>query len=188
MNREPLGYSWAMRDLLIALVVVFLGMAVMALAVHQNQKAGIRPGTLIIQMHWADWSNSDIDLWVKSPGDVPVGYSRLRGLYCDLLRDDLGHAHDPVSTNTETVVCRKAPQGSYIVNAMAYDVYDYKFPIPVTVTVTELRGSPHLIVRRTVELTHQGQELTVIGFSVDRHGNLIPDSLNTIQTELRTQQ
>src|SRR5215470_17401190 len=33
------------------------------------------PGNVIVEAQWADSLDADVDLWVKAPGDKPVGYS-----------------------------------------------------------------------------------------------------------------
>ena len=182
-NTESRGFSWAYRDLLTALLVVFIAMATLALvAVVQkpNPKVAIQ-GNLIFAMHWKASSNSDIDMWVKSPEDRPVGFMRLSGMNCNLLRDDLGHAHDPSSENEEMAVCRNAPAGAYAVNVMAYDVYDRHFPIDVTVEsfYTNGTGSSRLF-QRDARLTYQGQEVTVAQFQLTKDGLVKAGTINDI--------
>ncbi len=182
-NTESIGFSWAYRDLLTALLVAFIAMAALALvAVVQkpNPKIAIQ-GNLIFAMHWNPRSNSDIDLWVKSPGDEPVGFMRLSGMNCNLLRDDLGRRHDPSSENEEMTVCRGAPAGAYAVNVMAYDVYDHHFPINVSVEgfYSNAAGSKR-IFRKSTQLTYQGQEVTVARFQLAKDGALKAGSFNDI--------
>ena len=182
-NTESRGFSWAYRDLLTALLVVFIAMAALSLiaVVQQPGRNVAIQGNLIVAMHWDPRSDSDVDLWVKSPGDEPVGYKRLSGLNCNLLRDDLGRQHDPNSQNEEMTVCRNAPAGAYAVNVMAYDVYDRRFPVQVSVEsfFSDGKGSSR-IFQRDAKLTYQGQELTVARFDLANGGRLIPGSLNDI--------
>ena len=182
-NTESRGFSWAYRDLLTALLVVFIAMAALALiAVVQrpNRNVAIQ-GNLIVTMHWDRHSVSDIDLWVKSPGDEPVGFHRLSGLNCNLLRDDLGRQQDPNSQNEEMTVCRNAPAGAYAVNVMAYDVYDGRYPVDVSVDsyFSDGNGSSR-IFQQNAKLTYSGQELTVARFDLTARGALVPGSLNDV--------
>lgn len=187
-NKEPLGFQYSVRDLLLSLVAVGFAMAVLALAAHSDVKPGIRPGVLIIKMEWAPWSDSDIDLWVKEPDATsPVGWSRKSGKDCDLLRDDLGYAVDPFSDNTEYVVCRKAIAGQYIADAMAFNVYDHKFPIPVKMTVIELKGTRQTLIQRKILLYHDGQQATAFEFRLDSAGALVPGSVAHVQVQLFAQ-
>jgi hypothetical protein len=59
------------------------------------------PGNVIVEAQWADKLDADVDLWVQAPGDVPVGYSNKSGHIFNLLRDDLGKAHDMTDYNYE---------------------------------------------------------------------------------------
>lgn len=191
-NPESYGFSWAYRDLLTALLVVFIAMAALALiAVVQRPNPNVAiQGNLIVTMHWDPRSGSDIDLWVKSPGDAPVGFHRMSGLNCNLLRDDLGRMHDPSSQNQEMVVCRNAPAGAYAVNVMAYNVYDRRFPVAVSVESYYSDGNGTTrIFQRQAKLTYLGQELTVARFGLRNGGTLAPGSLNDIPIALyRVQQ
>lgn len=186
-NTESRGFSWAYRDLLTALLVVFIAMAALALvAVIQRPNPHVAiQGNLIVSMHWDRASDSDIDLWVRSPSDQPVGFDRRSGLNCNLLRDDLGRRHDPNSENEEMTVCRNAPGGAYTVNVMAYNVYDGRFPVQVSVEsfFSSANGS-NRIFQRDVKLTYPGQELTVARFQLTKDGTLIPGSLNDIPVGL----
>lgn len=177
-NPESPGFAWAYRDLLTAMLVVFIAMAAMALVTVMQKSDPKVPiqGNLVFQLHWDARSNSDIDLWVKSPGDEPVGFMRVSGTHCNLLRDDLGHLHDPSSENEEMTVCRNAPAGNYAVNVMAYNVYDGRFPIHVSVeaTFSDGNGSTRLF-SRDATLQYKGQELTVARFRMDKHGVLDGD-------------
>lgn len=186
-NTESRGFSWAYRDLLTALLVVFIAMAALALvAVVQKPNPNVAiQGNLVFTMHWRERSNSDIDMWVKSPDDRPVGFMRLSGMNCNLLRDDLGHAHDPSSENEEMTVCRNAPPGEYTVNVMAYDVYDHHFPIDVSIESFFSNGSgSNRLFQRDAHLTFQGQELTVARFALTKGGLVKPGSFNDIPVRL----
>lgn len=186
-NTESRGFSWAYRDLLTAMLVVFIAMSTLslvALVQKPNPHVPIQ-GNLIFAMHWDPHSNSDVDMWVDSPDDQPVGFRRLSGLNCNLLRDDLGHQHDPSSENEEMTVCRNAPAGAYVVNVMAYDVYDGRFPVHVSVeaSFTDATGSA-LLFRREGQLTFRGQELTMARFRLTKHGAMQTGSFNTIPIRL----
>lgn len=174
------GFEWSYRDLLTALLVVFIAMAVLAL-VATTSKNDRRPiqGNLIFEMHWSPQSNSDIDLWVKSPGDKPVGFMHPSGINCNLLRDDLGRLHDPSSENEEMVVCRNAPPGEYIVNVMAYNVYDQKFPIDVSLEGTYSSSAvTNRLFTKSVKLSYKGEERTVIRFRLSKMGFVEDGSVN----------
>lgn len=177
--RNGSGFEWSYRDLLIALLVVFVAMAVFAiLAAEKQTKSGVRQGMLAIQMTWAMPIDADVDLWVKAPGDRAVGFSHDRDKHCDLVRDDLGRAEDPESRNMEMTICRGADAGEWAVNVMCYHSYDSKFPIPVRVTVTRLGGDGAPFLSRSVELVRDRQQITVFRFRIGSHGRYINGSEN----------
>jgi hypothetical protein len=97
------GMNVSFRDMLFLLVFIYLVIGAVALAhVHKKQEevsGASPPGSVIIDLHWDDKVDADVDLWVQAPGDVPVGYSNKAGMIFNLLRDDLGHSGDPVSMN-----------------------------------------------------------------------------------------
>lgn len=189
MHRRLDGYTLAVVDLLTSLVVVFAAMAVLAIiSARQAAKAGVRPGGLVIQMRWEKSSNSDVDLWVKAPEDHPVGYSHPSDDHCNLLRDDLGRALDPQSRNEEMVVCRGVAAGEWIVDTMLYHSYDRVLPIRVHVTVLQLGSAETQILDRTVRLAHEGQQITVFRFRLDRRGKYVPGSENELPMPLYARQ
>ena len=63
---------------------------------------------------------SVVDLWVKAPDDIPVGYSNRGGLFFNLLRDDLGVYKDPTPINYEVAYSRGINPGEHIVNLHLY--------------------------------------------------------------------
>ncbi len=176
-NPEPIGFNYAYRDLLLALVVCFMAMSVLALIVTKEKHGAVSPGGLIVTLYWDKTANADCDLWGLAPGEpTPVGFLHQDGLHLNLLRDDLGHARDPLSRNMEMMVSRGTPAGEYVFNAMLYASYDQKFPVGVLLTVQDRTG--RIIVRAKGELTYVGQEITLARFRLDAHGTLVPGSVN----------
>src|SRR5260221_5961420 len=138
------GMNVSLRDMLFLLVFAYLVIGAVALA-HVRKKTedvtgAAPPGSLIIDIHWDDKFDADVDLWVQAPGDVPVGYSNKSGIIFNLLRDDLGRSGDPNSMNYEVAYGRGHWAGEYTVNAMLYRARDRHMPLPVTVKVS-LQGA-----------------------------------------------
>ena len=183
------GFFWAYIDLLFALVVGFMAMACLAVVAKTTpQEAGTKVGDLTIEMQWPMGSESDMDLWVRSPGDKPIGYSRKTGKVCDLIRDDLGALHDAASRALEMVACRKAPAGEYVVNAHAYAFLE-KAAIPVRITVRRQRpgqNATETLLTKTTTIDHNGQEVTIARFTLNPDGDLVPGSVNNLFKELRS--
>jgi hypothetical protein len=146
------------------------------------------PGNVIIEAQWADKLDADVDLWVQAPGDVPVGYSNKGGRFFNLLRDDLGRAHDVTDYNYEVAYTRGTPAGEYVVNLHMYRGRAVSYPIAIKVVASvkrDVSGAARQLVTTTVELWKQGQERTALRFRLDSGGGLVRDSVNSLFKPLR---
>ena len=146
------------------------------------------PGNVIVEVRWPDELDTDIDLWVEAPGDVPVGYSNKAGRIFNLLRDDLGQVNDAGQRNYEFAFSRGAPAGEYTVNLHLYSNRSARLPLPAVVTVsvlTDAERGANTIATEELELVRVGEELTVLRFSLDGMGNLVPGSRHRLQRGLR---
>jgi hypothetical protein len=147
------------------------------------------PGNVIVEARWGDQFDSDIDLWVQAPGDVPVGYSNKGGRIFNLLRDDLGKRADATGMNYEVSYSRGIPQGEYTVNLHMYRNPAKVLPIEVTVVASVKRSaseSARQVLASKVDLSREGQELTVFRFRLDDSGNLVPGSVHSLARKLRS--
>ncbi|MCB2054899.1 MAG: hypothetical protein KDE35_11740 [Geminicoccaceae bacterium] len=147
------------------------------------------PGNVIVELRWPDEMDSDIDLWVQAPGDVPVGYSNKGGVIFNLLRDDLGRRADATGMNYEVSYSRGIPPGEYTVNVHLYRNPSRTFPIPVTVVTSvkkDSRESARQILASKVELVREGEEETVFRFALDESGDLVPGSVHNLQRQIRS--
>lgn len=175
----------AMIDMLIALFVVALAM--MADPKTELQANSDRPIChLAVDMEWKNGDLSDVDLWVKAPGDRPVGYSAKEGTIFNLVRDDLGGYMDTTNINSERACARGLPEGEWIVNA---HLYSARSPLPLSITITVSLVNPSSafmepLVKMTVQLSSPGEELTVVRFKV-KDGRIISGSQNDIPIGLR---
>lgn len=155
-----------------------------------KQKEGSpEPGNVIVEARWPDEINADVDMWVKAPGDIPVGYSNKSGVIFNLLRDDLGTQADPTKLNYEIAYSRGLPPGEYIVNVHLYRNSVNVYPVKVVVAVSaksDPKTSAKQIVSTEVELTYEGQEYTALRFKLDEQGNLVKGSLNNLSIPLRS--
>jgi hypothetical protein len=147
------------------------------------------PGNVIVEVRWPDELDSDVDLWVEAPGDVPVGYSNKGGLIFNLLRDDLGKRADATGMNYEVSYSRGIMAGEYTVNLHLYRNTAGVFPIPVTV-VTSIKKSAKESARQLlashIELVREGEELTVYRFKLSEQGDLVSGSVHSLQRQLRS--
>ena len=180
------------RDVIFLALAGFVAVVILLLP-HLNPPAQAQdeapsPGNVIVELRWPDQINADVDLWVEAPGDVPVGYSNKGGRIFNLLRDDLGKQADTTELNYEVTYSRGVPAGDYTVNVHLYRDLQKEGAIPVAVVVS-VKQAPDLpakqIVARKLELHHEGQELTVMRFSLDKSGRLVKGSVHDLPKALR---
>lgn len=146
------------------------------------------PGNVIIEARWPDGLDSDVDLWVQGPGDVPVGYSNKGGALFNLLRDDLGKRGDATGLNYEVSYSRGIVPGEYTINLHLYRNPARIAPVPVTVVASLKRNakdSAKQILVSDVDLKREGQETTVYRFALDKEGGLVAGSVHSVQRPLR---
>ncbi len=169
------------RPSLIAFVdVLFAILYIFFLMPHQVSVAEaeetVSPGTIAVELQWPP-GPGDVDLWVQAPRGTPVGYSNKGGVVFNLLRDDLGYSADPSPYNREYSFSRGAEAGEWAVNVHMYNWHGQTFPILCNVVVTMLRGAELVkIFDGTISLTHVGEEVTVIRFTLDDNGKVIARS------------
>ena len=170
MRRPRQGFGYAVIDMLSALSAVFLVLAVTPSdSPAKPPSPGMPVGLVTVQLTWDLKDDADVDLWVKSPDDTPVGFLRKNGRHFDLLRDDLGRSADADSRNLELAVARAAPAGEYVVNAMLYLDRDGQLPVHVK---TEVRCMDGQELDAQGELTGDGDEITLLRFRVSPGGKI----------------
>ncbi len=181
------------RDLIMLTLSGFVTVAVLLLPHIGESRARAAtetvqpPGNVMIEARWPDGMDTDVDLWVQAPGDVPVGYSNKGGAIFNLLRDDLGERADATGINYEISYARGMPPGEYTAN-----LHLYRNPsggrVQVTVVASvkaTVQDSAKQILAANVELVREGQELTVFRFRLDAAGALVPGSVTSLQKPLR---
>ena len=182
------------RDVIMLALAGFVAMVLLLLphlnppgeAAKENTQP---PGNVIVEMRWPDELDADVDLWVEAPGDIPVGYSNKGGVVFNLLRDDLGKRADATGMNYEVSYSRGIPAGEYTVNVHLYRNTTGVFPIPVTVVTSVKKSSKESarqVLASNIELTREGEELTVYRFKLSEQGDLVPGSVHSLQRKLRT--
>jgi hypothetical protein len=182
------------RDMITLMLCGFVVCVVLILP-HVNPARAARnaqgmepPGNVIIEARWPDELDTDVDLWVQGPGDVPVGYSNKGGKLFNLLRDDLGRRGDATQLNYEVAYSRGVVAGEYTVNAHLYRNVAHTYPVPVTIVASVKKNSSESskqLVSTKVMLAHEGQEVTAFRFRLDSEGGLVPGSLHSLFKELR---
>ena len=180
------------RDVIMLALLGFVTIVILLLP-HLNPpgqtEAGVLPpGNLVVSVRWPDRIDADVDLWVHAPGDRPVGYSNLGGRVFNLLRDDLGKNRDLDGANFEVAYSRGLPPGEYTINLHLYQDRSGSLPLSVIVEV-DLKNSPDAPVRRILareaKLTRVGEELTVVRFTLDAAGQMMPATVHELPRPLR---
>jgi hypothetical protein len=194
------NYWIPFADFLAGVLAIFLVVAIL-LTFHLTEAKKSRdaditsPGSIIVEIVWKE--DVDVDLWIKSPDDVPVGYSRKQGKYIDLLRDDLGRQYERIGDHhEENAYARATPPGEWIINLhMFSNRADAPYPIHVDVVTTiaqkggDGKDASKKDIKTSVDLVTSGQEITVMRFRLDSDANLVVDSVNNNeQTPLRAGQ
>ena len=215
---QNLNTVW--RDLMLAIGMLFMIMAMVAMLMinpigKEIDEANITfKGSVVVEMYWPDAYASDVDMWVKAPGDIPVGYlsGHRNGKFFGYLRDDRGSIGDFTERNYEFSATRGRPLGEYIVNAHLYWFRTYltapssglpgsgnTSPIPsedtlpmevkFKVTMLDEAYERHLIAETTILLEKNKHQVTALRFTLkrDKTGAIVLDknSVNSIFYDLR---
>lgn len=180
------------RDVILLALIGFVAMVIMLLP-HikttteeaQDHKA---PGNVIVEMHWPTDLPYDVDLWVKAPGQQPVGFWNQGGRVFNLLRDDLGGEGDATKENYEISYSRGISAGEYIVNVHMYGHLPSGVTIPVTIVVSVRQkfDTTRQILKTVVQLYKRNQEETAYSFRLTKEGDLIDGSVSTLRHPLIT--
>lgn len=187
------------RDVLSLALLGFLAVIVLLLP-HinpegtENATNSSVPGNVIVEITWPDDIDADIDLWVKAPDDVAVGYSNKGSVVFNLLRDDLGKTLDLSSINHETAYTRGIVPGEYVINAHAYRL-DRKKPGPIRVEAVvsvkqdsaDGKAAVRPILHTSAKLEFHSQELTLARFELTKEGALVRNSVHSLYKPLRVE-
>jgi len=192
------GYGTAFRDVIFSLFAVIAAVVIILLLLPKEPNksandADVTRGNIRVEIRWDDTANVDVDLWGKAPNEKPVGYSNYHSKVLSLVRDDLGSYADISNLNYEIMFSRGLPMGEWVFNVHWFGNAQGLREIPVTVIITitkddsvKSKSKRTQIVSTKVVLTHVGQELTIIRFKLDKDANVIPSSMNSIYTPLRS--
>jgi len=183
MRKPSVGFEWSYRDLLFTLLIAFMAMSILALiAVKKEETANsINQGNIMVELMWEKNVDADIDLWVQAPNEASVGYANKSGPTFNLLRDDLGKSFDSESRNQEIAVARGLKSGPYVVNVYYFNSPMMNRSVECIITVTIFKNNTlRVLTREKVVLHSIRDEATVIRFSLDGEGNLVPNSFNKV--------
>jgi len=175
----------------VSLVVIMLPLINPPLKKQEEAKTVDAPGNVVVEARWDDHIDADVDLWVQGPDDVPVGYSNLTGKLFSLLRDDIGFRNDASDLNYENAYSRGIRPGEYTVNLHMYFNRANRWPVKAKVLVTLIKpsGTSRTSMQTLVSdvtLTKVGEEKTVFRFKLDKKGELVKSSVNSVFKALRS--
>ena len=182
------------RDIILLTLTGFISMVVLLVPFinppTEKTNTSSPPGNVIVELFWDDDRDVDIDLWVKAPDDIPVGYSNKGGLFFNLLRDDLGIYKDNSPVNYEVSYSRGISRGVYIANVHLYreDTAPFK---PITaellISVVDPDSNKRKQILKTSKILETvGKEITVFQFELDKKGKLNKNSINNKYVMLRS--
>ena len=200
MKSEWQPESIALIDCLLGLVVALMAIAFLPHSKPVDPTAAPMIAPLVAEIRWgpthmgcgdpkaATFHDDDVDLWVLPPGGKPVGYSNKTGFGANLVHDDLGPGADPDSECVEYATFPVLRPGEYVINAMLYSVRTPP-PVPLTLIVRETWDNgkvTSVIIRKSAVLRHDGEEITIVRFTLDKDGTVVPDSVNDLPMPLRS--
>lgn len=183
---------WALADLMGAFFMVVTVMFLIAAAqMHpQSDQGNVKLRTQgLITLTWADGSYTDLDLWVRGPGNTIVGYPSKDGRFMHLDRDDLGLSSNTftlngqtqtVPQNTENISVQKWVTGEWVVN-----VHYYSGAAPLQkATIKVMALSPYRVIYQGTLPVAGQQEETFVSFYVEPDGT-ITDVRSDLQIPFR---
>ncbi len=182
------------RDVILLALTGFISMVILLLPFvnppTEEESSSTPPGNVIVELFWDNKRDVDIDLWVKAPDDIPVGYSNKGGLFFNLLRDDLGIYKDNSPVNYEVSYSRGISKGVYIVNVHLYREDKSPFE-PIIAEMLISIVDPDTNKRKQILKTHKkldeiGKEITVFQFELDKKGKLNKNNINNDYVMLRS--
>ncbi len=180
------------RDVILLALIGFVAMVIMLLPhvrpVKTETDEHRAPGNVIVEMQWPNDLAVDVDLWVKAPKEVPVGYWNQGGKTFNLLRDDLGIEGDATNRNYEVSYSRGIPPGEYVVNVHMYGPLSVgsKVPVNIVVSIKKPLEDTRQLLATIVHLERHGQEETAYRFRLDSAGDLVKGSVSTLWRPLIT--
>jgi hypothetical protein len=186
VNSDDRAIGDIFRDFFSLLALLFLVIAVL-LAIYASpiveEASEIEsPGELYVEIIWPPESTADIDLWVQSADNPPVGYRNKSGLYLNLLRDDLGSAGDFSGYNSEITFSRGTAVGLHTVNVHIYRnaALERNIELKYIVKIKRPNETKHSTVSigQTILEGTAGLEVTLVSFEINQNGIVDSQSID----------
>jgi hypothetical protein len=166
MRWRPLP-AFAAIDFLSCLLVVFV-----AVALTSSPPQVKTYGDYAVVITWPKGQN-DVDLYLRDPSGETSYFEKPQVGAMQLEHDDLGTArtsYGRTKQHQERTVVRSAKPGQWIANVSLYSRDSGTNPIPVAVTLWDLRGNDRAVYSDTEDLSRQGEEKTAFRFTIDGSG------------------
>ena len=181
-ERDPAGIAF--RDVLFlmvfSLIVVIFLLTFLINPINNPEEVPLRT-EILIEATWPSGTAYDVDLWGMGPDGQPVGWGIFAaGPSLNLERDDRGIINDSSQLNYEWMSIRNLDPGEYTINLHLYSEYEEPLPVPVQVRVTG-KGDIGEIYSGEILMKRRKDEITIVRFSLNRDGNLIPDSIHNLK-------
>lgn len=181
-------------DMTLNLAAGLVGLLVLLLVLVSpivTKKTENPKGNIVVEIAWPE-CYSDVDLWVKAPNDLPVGYYRKNGKVFDLVRDDLGGGGEVSKANYEVAFAKGAPPGKYEVFIILFSNHPgspnrCEMPFPVQADVdyykTLSNKAPEYSMTRTVTLESVKERQAIVTFEIDENGDYVVGSESYVPTD-----
>jgi hypothetical protein len=188
-NSKYYGNNISFVDMLFNIIIVF-ALIFFAAVLLMNEPAKKKDleakADIIVTMSWPDLSPHDIDLWIKVPDGLPIGYTHKENSYLFLERDDLGISNNYVikdgektalSPRREVASFRGKIPGRYVINVQFFmgktvdgkgltaNEYD-GISIPVEVELIQINPVYKVLGKKTITLTQNKEERTAFAFII----------------------
>ena len=181
----------AFTDLLFNALLGFVFMfAIAVIFMNPIAKTGVidTKAEYLITVTWPEGNPSDVDTWTQDPAGNIIWYAAKEAGLMHLDRDDTGTDRDVLVVNgltvanplnQEIVSIRGIVPGEWTVNVQMY-AYDptglagdgANPPVPVTIKVEKINPVVRVVFYDTVELRHQGDEVTAVRFTIRPNGDV----------------
>lgn len=160
--------------MLFALSFIFLFIIIIPFIneIKNNKTEDVKmQGNVTVELIWDNSLDVDLDLWVKAPNDVPVGFTNKNGLFFNLLRDDLGNRHDFSYINQEISFCRGLDVGEYVINVHVYRAEPRDLPLKYMVILRVKENAESDLKTFIFEgmVSMKGEEVTVHRFKITKN-------------------
>ena len=169
-------------DFMTVMTALFAGLYVTSADDPAKQAKGtvVDPSYLLATIEWDSKSNSDVDLYMKTPTGQIVYFKNKDIGVATLDKDDMGATLNRVETEAgvyqndhrREVISLKAPvPGRYTINV---EMYRKAGVLPDTVKAQVLGLAPYKeLIEEEFQMTETNQEHTVINFEIDSTGHIV---------------